>query len=409
MAYFGRKFLKDVSFVSGLKLRVSYGETGNNNIGNYEHLATINNVLYPLADRPVIGFAPGRLPNPSLTWEKQQSANAGLDASFFKERLLFTVDHFQSRNTDLLLRVNIPQISGFTTALTNIGEVKNTGWEFVVSTVNFKKKFQWSTDFNLSTYKNEVVRLGPKGDPIISGTHITMIGQPIGMFYGLLTDGIFKTQKELDNGPLYAPGSSARTYLGDVKFVDISGPGGKPDGLIDSYDRTIMGSPYPDFYYGMTNRFSYQNFSLSISFQGVHGNKVLSESKRVSMRGEFRVNQLAVLNNFWKSEQEPGDSPRPNDEPTGGVRLVSDRFLDEGTYLRVNNISLGYLVPEKISKRLNLNSLRFYLNATNPFLFTKNLGFNPDVSNGANALAPGVDNNNYPLAKSLLLGLNISF
>ncbi len=402
-------FLKDVSFVSGLKLRASYGETGNNNIGNYEHLATINNVLYPLADRPVIGFAPGRLANPSLTWEKQQSANAGLDASFFKERLLFTVDHFQSRNTDLLLRVNIPQISGFTTALTNIGEVKNTGWEFVVSTVNFKKKFQWSTDFNLSTYKNEVVRLGPKGDPIISGTHITMIGQPIGMFYGLLTDGIFETQKELDNGPLYAPGSSARTYLGDVKFVDISGPGGKPDGLIDSYDRTIMGSPYPDFYYGMTNRFSYQNFSLSISFQGVHGNKVLSESKRVSMRGEFRVNQLAVLNNFWKSEQEPGDSPRPNDEPTGGVRLVSDRFLDEGTYLRVNNISFGYLVPDKISKRLNLNSLRFYLNATNPFLFTKNLAFNPDVSNGVNALAPGVDNNNYPLAKSLLLGLNISF
>ena len=402
-------FLQDVEFLTNLKLRASYGETGNNNIGNYEHLATINNVLYPSGGIPVTGLVPGRLSNPSLTWEKQRSINAGLDAGFFDGRLELTVDHFRSRNTDLLLNVNVPEITGFSTALTNIGEVKNTGWEFVISTVNSTGKLQWSTDFNLSTYRNEVVRLGPKGDPIIGGTHITMIGEPIGMFYGVLTDGIFETQQELDEGPLYAPGSSAGTYLGDIKFVDLSGPEGVPDGLIDSYDRTIMGSPYPDFYYGMTNRFSYQNFSVSISLQGVQGNKVLSQAKRVSMRGEFRVNQLAVLNNFWKSEDDPGDSPRPNDEPTGGIRQISERFLDEGSYLRINNISLGYVLPATVSQRLKLNSIRVYATATNPFIFTKNLGFNPDVSNSDNALTPGVDNNLYPLAKSLLLGLNVSF
>lgn len=402
-------FLQDAPFLSELKLRTSYGETGNNNIGNYEHLATINSIKYPLGNNPAAGFMPGRLPNPSLTWEKQKSVNAGIDASFFNNRLGLTVDHFQSRNTDLLLNVNIPSITGFSTALQNIGEVKNTGWEFVLSTVNFINAFKWSTDFNLSTYRNEVVKLGPKGDPIIGASHITQIGQPIGMFYGLLTDGIFETQAEYDKGPLYGGSSAARTRVGDVKFVDLSGPAGTPDGIIDSYDRTIMGSPYPDFYYGMTNRFSYKNFSLSVSLQGVQGNKVLSEAKRVSMRGEFRVNQLAVLNNFWKSEQEPGDSPRPNDEPTGGVRSISTRFLDDGSYLRINNISLGYLLPDKITQGLRLNAARIYLNATNPFIFTKNLGFNPDVSNSENALTPGVDNNNYPLAKSLMLGLNVSF
>jgi len=402
-------FFNNVNFVNGLKLRASYGETGNNNIGNYEHIATVNNVLYPLGNSAVSGYRPARLRNPSLTWEKQKSVNIGLDAGIFNDRVRLSVDHFRSRNSDLLLYVNVPAVTGFSSALTNIGEVENTGFEFVVSTVNIAKEFQWSTDFNFSTYQNEVLSLGPKGDPIISNTHITQIGQPIGMFYGILTDGIFETQEELNEGPLYQPNSSAGTHLGDIKFVDLSGPDGVPDGLIDSYDRTIMGSPYPEFYYGMTNRFSYRNWNLSIGLQGVQGNQILSEAMRVSMRGEFRVNQLAVLNNFWRSEQDPGDSPRPNDEPTGGIRQISERFLDDGSYLRINNISLGYVVPETFSERLGLSALRFYVNATNPFIFTDNLGFNPDVSSNESALAPGVDNNSYPLAKSLLLGLNVTF
>jgi len=402
-------FLKNSGFLSNLKLRLSYGETGNDNIGNYEHLATIDNINYPLDNSPVAGFTVERLPNPTLTWEKQQSLNEGIDLSILGGRISITADYFQSRNTDLLLNVNIPDITGFNTALENIGEVKNTGWEFVVHTINFNKKFTWETDINFSTYKNEVVKLGPKGDPIINNYNITQIGQPIGMFYGLLTDGYFKTQKELDQGPIYAPGSALGTHLGDVRFKDLSGPEGIPDGIIDSYDRTIIGSPYPDFYYGMTNYFTYQNFSLSVSLQGVRGNKVFSQAKQVSLRGEFRVNQLALENNFWKSEDDPGTSSRPNDEPTGGVREISDRFLDEGSYLRINNITLSYSFPKTITQKLELESLMIYANSTNPFLFTQNVGFNPDVSDSNNALTPGLDNNDYPLARIYRIGLNVTF
>ena len=404
--------LKRVKFLSELKLRTSYGETGNNNIGNYDQYATINYERYTFGGAAVGASALARLANPSLTWEKQKQVNIGFDVAFFKKRIGITIDRFLSRNTDLLLNVNVPDITGFSTALKNIGEVKNSGWEFAINTVNLKNKFEWTTDFNLSTYKNEVLKLGPEGDPIYSGGNVTMIGQPIGMFYGLITNGVFKNQAELNNGPVFSPGSSVRSRVGDTRFLDISGPNGKPDGIIDSRDQTIMGSPYPDFYYGMTNHFSYQNLSLSISLQGSKGNKILSISRLGTLNTRGRVKQLASSNAYWKSEQDPGNGqvPRPNDAPTGNNREPwNSRYLDDGTYLRINNITLSYLLPAHFSQKIKINSLRFYIGATNPFLFTKNESFNPDVSNSDNPLTPGIDNNNYPLTKSLVLGLNASF
>jgi TonB-linked SusC/RagA family outer membrane protein len=404
-------FLKDVHFLSELKIRTSYGETGNNNIGNYEQYATINYLNYPFGGVSIGGFAPGRLPNPYLTWEKQKSLNAGIDVSFFKRRIAFTLDHFQSRNTDLLLNVNVPDVTGFSNSLKNIGEVKNTGWEFVLSTVNLDGKFKWSTDFNVSTYRNEVMKLGPEGDPIFSGVNKTMIGQPIGMFYGLLTDGIFKTQAELDKGPIYNPGASDRSRVGDIRFKDISGPDGKPDGIINSFDNTIMGSPYPDFYYGMTNRFSFKNLGLNISLQGVKGNEVYNNSRGAGNSTRARVRTIAINNNYWKSESEPGDgvTPRPNDAPTGGVRLPSQRYLDNGSYMRINNITLSYLLPDAITQKLKLSSFRVYLNATNPYIATKYTSFNPDASNIDDPLRPGNELNDYPLPKSFIIGFNVGF
>jgi TonB-linked SusC/RagA family outer membrane protein len=406
------RFLKNVKFLSELKLRTSYGETGNNNIGNYDQFATINYERYTLGGSAAGAFAPARLSNPSLTWEKQKQINLGLDVALLDRRIAITIDRFYSRNYDLLLNVNVPDVTGFSTALKNIGEVKNNGWEFVLNTVNIKKKFQWTTDFNLSTFKNEVLKLGPQGDPIYSGGNVTMIGQPIGMFYGFINDGVFMSQKELDKGPIFSPGSAVRSRLGDSRFRDISGPNGVPDGIISSVDQTIMGSPYPDFYYGMTNNFSYSNFSLSVSLQGSKGNQVLSISRLGTLNTRGRVRQLASSNAYWKSEQEPGDGyvPRPNDAPTGNNREPwNSRYLDHGTYMRINNINLSYIVPANVSQRLKVNSLRAYVSANNPFLFTNNESFNPDVSNSDNPLTPGIDNNNYPLAKSLIVGLNISF
>lgn len=404
-------FLRDVNFLNELKIRASYGQTGNNNIGNYDQYATIIYENYALNNTATSGIAPGRIANPFLTWEKQSSTNIGVDISLFKKRVNLTVDHFNSRNTDLLLNVNVPSITGFNTALQNIGEVKNQGWEFVISTVNLDGNFQWSTDFNFSTYKNEVVKLGPEGDPIYSGNNVTMIGQPIGMFYGLLTDGVFMNAAELAKGPIFNPGAADQTRVGDIRFKDVSGPNGKPDGVINNFDRTIMGSPYPDFYYGMTNRFSYKNISLIVGLQGSKGSKIYNMSIDGGNSGRPRVRGYKFANNYWKSEQEPGDgiTPRPNDSPTGGARLPSQKYLDNGSYLRVNNITLSYDLPRNIPQKVKLSGVRIYVNATNPFLITDNQGFNPDVSMNDNPLTPGIESSTYPVAKGIIVGLNVMF
>ena len=236
-------FMQNVPLLSLLKARISYGKTGNNNIGNYASLSTINYIKYTTGGVAIGGFAPGVIPNPNLTWETQQQVNGGLDIGLFKGRLNLTVDRFVSRNKDLLLNVNVPTASGFSTALQNIGEVQNTGWEFVVNSINKEGKFSWSTDFNISAYTNKVLKLGPSGDPIISGNNITRIGQPIGMFYGYITDGIFKNAAELAAGPIYNKGLADASRVGDIRFRDVSGPDGKPDGLITNADLSIMGSP----------------------------------------------------------------------------------------------------------------------------------------------------------------------
>jgi TonB-linked SusC/RagA family outer membrane protein len=405
------KFFEGIDFINELKLRTSYGETGNNNIGNYAEFAAINYLSYPFGGAATGGFGPGQLANPLLTWETQKSFNVGVDAGFFKNRLTVSVERFQSRNYNLLLNVNIPLVTGFSTALQNIGEVKNSGWEFSMSSVNISGKFRWTTDFNFSTFKNEVVKLGPSGDPIIAGDNKTMIGQPIGMFYGFLTDGIFKTQAELNNGPIFNPGAADRSRVGDIRFKDVSGPNGRPDGIINSFDNTIIGNPYPDFYYGMTNRFSYQNFGLSVSLQGSKGNDVYNTSFGSGSATRARVRVYAYNNSYWKSEQDPGDgmTPRPNDAPTGGVRLPSQRYLDNGSYLRINNITLDYILPGSVSQKLKINSARLYIGATNPFLFTDYIKYNPDVSLSNDPLRPGLEANDYPLPKSLIVGLSVSF
>ncbi|MBA2762617.1 MAG: SusC/RagA family TonB-linked outer membrane protein, partial [Segetibacter sp.] len=407
-------FMKNVKYISEMKLRASYGETGNNNIGNYEQFATINYERYITGGGVAGGFSQAKLENPFLTWEKQRQLNLGTDIAFFKNRIRLSVDHFRSTNTDLLLNVNVPDITGFSTSLQNIGEVKNNGWDVVLNTTNIaSKNFQWSTDFNISTFKNEVVKLGPTGDPIYGGnSHITKIGEPIGMFYGWITDGIFLNNAELAKGPIYNPGGVDRSRAGDIRFKDLSGPNGKPDGIIDNSDKTIIGSPYPDFYYGMTNRISYKTVSLSVTLQGSEGAQIFDESRAASMATRGRFPQLANLNNFWKSEQEPGDgkTPRPNNAPTGNIRgTYSTWFLDTGSFMRITNINLGYLVPEQITRKLMVRSVRVYASANNPFTFTKNLGFNPEASNLENPLRPGRAFSDYPIPRSLIIGVNVGF
>jgi len=404
-------FLKDISALSMLKFRISYGESGNNDIGNYQQYATIAYQKYPFGEAAVGGIAPNQIANPILTWEKQKQFNVGVDVGLLKGRINFNIDHFRSVNSDLLLNVNIPGITGFTTALQNIGEVKNKGWEFVLNTKNLVGKFEWETDFNLSTYKNKVVKLGPAGDPIYSGNNVTMIGQPIGMFYGYITDGVFMNAAELAAGPIYNKGKADASHVGDIRFKDVSGPDGVPDGIIDNNDNTIMGNPYPDFFFGMTNRFNYKSISLTVSLQGSQGNDVLCVTRDAGYSGRSRVHGYAYSNNYWKSEAEPGDgkTPRPNDTPTGGQRRPSQHWIDDGSFVRVTNMTLSYVLPDKISNKIMLSNLRLYSTATNPFLFTKYISFNPDVSFRGNPLRPGNEANDYPLGKGIIFGLTASF
>lgn len=403
-------FLKDLAAISDMKIRVSYGESGNNNIGNYAHIATIGYESYTLGGVATGGFAPAQFANSLLTWEKQRSFDVGLDLSMFKGRVNLTGDYFRTTNHELLLDVFVPLITGFNTSLRNIGEVENKGWEFTLNTRNMTGKLEWSTDFNISGFKNKVLKLGPEGAPIIGARNITMIGQPMGMFYGYIADGVYKNKQELEAGPKWAAGTADAARVGDIRFKDISGPNGVPDGIVNTADRTIIGSPYPDFYYGMTNNLSYKNFALSVSLQGSKGNEILNQSdNQLYTRARYR--QLSIVKDYWKSESEPGDgvSPRPNNAPTGGLRQVSSRYLSDASYFKINNINLSYSFSNQISRKLAMSSLRVYVTASNPLMVTDFLYFNPEVSTSDNSLTPGLLNYNYPLAKSYFFGINASF
>jgi len=406
-------FMKGVNQISDLKLRVTYGATGNNNIGNYAHLATVSYPSYVLNGASVGGLAPNNIENALLTWEKQNSINFGLDAAFFRNRISMTAEYYISRNHQLLLNVNVPQITGFNTSLQNIGEVENKGWEFTLNTHNVSGKggaLDWKTNFNVSTFRNKVLKLGPEGAPLISGMHITRIGDPMGMFWGYKTDGHFKNQAELAAGPLYGSGTADESRVGDIRFKDIGGgPNGAPDGKITTDDRTIIGNPYPKFYYGMTNTISYQNFMLSVSISGSYKNDVLYNGD-MQLYTRARYRQYSVVRNHWKSESEPGTDPRPNNLPKGGLRERSDRFMDDGTFFKVNNINLSYSFPGKITQNLRVSSLRLYVTSNNPFLFTKFKDFNPEVyNNRTDPRYPGVSDWNYPVARSFIIGFNVTF
>ena len=408
----GENFLKDVEKINDLKLRASYGLTGNNNIGNYDHIATINYTRAVLGEQAIQGYNPARLDNPGLTWEIQKQLNLGLDISLFSNRLGLVFDFFKTNNTDLLLNVNVPATTGFTTQTKNIGEVENLGLDLQVKTENVRSKnFRWSTDFNISHVTNKVVALGPEGDPIYNNAHFTRVGHPIGMFYGYKVDGVFMNQAEVSKGPLFGRGTSNQSRPGDLRFVDING-----DGIINSLDKTEMGNPYPKFTYGMTNNVSWKNLSLNVSFYGSYGNDVLNYAGvgTLNKRGN-RVGQMATQLHFWKNEQEPGDgkAPRPNDTSTGGNREISQHLMDKGSFMRINNLRLNYDVPVSALRSLfNVNSMRaqIYCNVSNLYTFTANKTcFNPDISNSTNSLQPGISFSDYPLPRTVLFGVNVRF
>ncbi|HEV7350294.1 TonB-dependent receptor [Telluribacter sp.] len=396
-------------FLNELKIRASYGVTGNFNIGNYRWQATLSKENYNFGlgtGALAAGYAPGNFANPDLTWETNKQTDIGIDAAILKSRIGFSIDYYHRITDGLLYSIPVPAISGFTSTFGNVGEVQNKGIELELNTVNTIGEFKWTTSLNVSHNRNKVLSLGLNNEPIreISEntiTQITEVGQPMAQFYGYKTDGVFMNQTDLDANPAMKYNASARP--GDIRFVDVNG-----DGTITPDDRTTLGSPYPDFIYGVTNRLSYKNFDLDIQLQGVQGGKVFFLNSRFIGGDRFNLNALAATADYWRSESEPGDGITPR---LGAPQITAHhayRFLQDASYLRIRNITLGYNIPKQITERAHLNSVRIYATAQNPITFSKYIGYNPEVStNGESVTAPGIDYGVYPLARTFTLGINI--
>lgn len=403
-------FLKSSSWLSDLKLRGSFGLTGNFQIPNYGSVSLLNYQNYVLGPETIVsGLAPGNSANDKLKWEKTAMLDIGFDASFFRNRLTLTVDYYNANTSDLLLNVPVPRTSGFSTELQNIGKVNNQGFEFTLGTQQTFGRFGWTASANLATNRNEVKALGASGDPIIvsggvaGAQFITRIGEPIGQYWTMQYDGVFKNQAEIDAYP-----HTATTRPGDFRFIDTNG-----DKKIDfSSDRTVTGSYFPKYTFGFTNRFTYLGFDLGVTVQGVQGNKILNLIRRYIYNSEGNGNQFRGALDRWQSADNPGNGlvNRANRLATGSNGEISSWHIENGSYVRIRTISLGYSLPGVLLQRLHLSRARIYVSSQNPFTFTKYSGYNPEVSSRPdNSLSQGEDYGTYPLARTTSIGLNLSF
>ena len=401
-----------LSWISDLKIRASYGQTGNFQIGNYRHLATMSGDDYILGTGSgslVSGYKPSDVENPDLTWEKTSMFNVGADLSLLGGYFNLTAEYYYANTTDMLLEVPIPHLTGYSTTLMNIGKVNNRGWELsATSQHSYANGISYSLNANWAKNTNEVKALGANDTPIIqSGSvdhayYITKVGEPIGSYYLLVQDGIFRNEEDLK---AYPHVSTAQP--GDFRFVDVDG-----DGEIDlEKDRTIVGNYMPDFTYGFGGSFGYRGLDFSVAFQGVHGNEILNLNRRYLDNMEGNTNGTTVAFNRWKSPTEIGDgnTNRANRKQTGNNTRTSTWHVEDGSYLRLQNIALGYTLPAKWTKKFYVEKLRIYVSAQNLVTWTDYSGYNPEVSNRTSALTPGEDYGTYPLAKTYMVGLNVTF
>lgn len=401
-------FMADVDLFSELKPRASYGVTGNFLIPNYGSIGLISSSNYVFSDQVTSGVAPTTLSNDELTWETTRQFNVGVDYALLQDRIYGSFDYYVSNTEDLLLNVNIPSITGFTSALTNIGEVENKGFEVQLTSRNVVGNFNWATDFNFATNSNVVKKLGPEGDPILvpgsAGVrHITRVGDAIGSYYGHVVEGIFQTQEEINNAPTDMMGTPTP---GDFRFKDVNG-----DGVIDNDDRTVLGSYHPDYTWGITNRFNYRNFDFSFFIQGVEGREILNLTSRHLRNGEANFNAYAILNDRWISPEQPGNGIDPKAERVSGGNnnRPSSYQMEDGSYIKLKNITMGYNMPQELVGKF-ARSVRVYGSVTNVAIWTDYLGFNPEVSLAAgSSITPGEDGGAYPLSRAFQIGIDISF
>ncbi len=403
-------FIKDMNLFSNLKARVSYGVTGNQEIGLYESLPTLTNTTYTFGRSLVTGFYPNKIPNPDLRWEKTSQFDVGLDFGFWDERLRFTTDYYLKNTTDLIYDVAVPYVSGFSSSLQNIGSLQNQGLELSIESDIFTKgDFRWTSAFNISFNRNKITELGGEDYKDVGGgdghlktgsVHRLIVGEPIGLFYGYVFDGIFQDQAALDAGP-----KSPTNWIGGRRYVDFGGPNGEPDGEVNAtYDRTVIGDPNPDFFGGFTNTFFYKGFELNLFMQYSYGNDIFNYNAIELELPSGGQNVYADLVNRWTPENPSDVYPVAT---TNRSAVFSDAYIEDGSYLKVKTLTLAYTFPQLNSQKIS--GLKLYLTAQNLLTFTEYSGYDPEVSyRGATNLELGEDFGGYPQSRTFMVGAKLN-
>ncbi|MDO9551219.1 TonB-dependent receptor [Rhodonellum sp.] len=407
-------FLNTSEQVSFAKIRASYGVTGNNNIGNYTQYALINNTINHVFDNNVVpGAAVTSLANPFLGWETTRQFDIGLDLGLFDDRIQFVYDFYTKNTTNLLYSVQIPQEAGFGSFNDNIGEIRFWGHEFSINTRNTTGKLNWTTNANISFNRNRVEALADGIDRVYGTFHITQVGQPFGMFYGLQKEGLYMNAEDLANSP-QVPG---RSVVGSIKFKDINGDGIITQGGTND-DRTIIGNPFPKFTYGIVNNFQYGKWDMSIVGSGSYGNQLIMRHLYSTANLDGVFNMVRRVNDRFRSPENPGDGFFGTAIGGGNVTGIerdwmSSHFVADASFFSIKNLTVGYTTGE-ISRFMK--SARFYASVQNLYVFTKYWGgSNPETSmqgdgqgDGGN-LSQGIDLFGYPIPRTITIGANINF
>lgn len=434
-------FLRDINWLSNLKLRLGYGQVGNANISTYLYGSAMQSYVTPMGT----GFYLKNIPNPGLKWEASEQFNAGIDFAAFNNRIELTVDVYKKQTKDLLLQMLIPTYLGgaewnyLQAPYANIGKTENTGIDISLNTRNIiTKDFTWSSALTLSHNKNKVVALNDESQIMYGKLDwwsefqtATMIkaGEPMGVFYGYQVDRLFRDEQDILDSPVQVDNGNGQNridkvtgiYPGDIKFKDLSGPDGKPDGVIDEYDQTIIGDPNPDLTFGFTNTFTYKDFDLSIGLTGAIGGDVLNFAryKTEAMNSIWDNQSVTVLGRARAALDENGaayltnpgaELPRFSSLDGNRNNRMSDRWIEDGSYLRIQNVAISYHVPQKILKKAHIASAKVYFNVQNLYTFTSYKGYDPEIGAfNQSALRQNIDMGRYPTPRTYTIGLNLGF
>ncbi|MEA5403801.1 TonB-dependent receptor [Arcicella sp. DC2W] len=400
------KFFQDIKNVSSLKLRLSAGSTGNQNIPSYQSLSQLSYFRYNFSNTTVSGYAPNSVPNPNLGWEKTFQIDGGIDVGLFNNRITLVADYYYKKTTDLLLTRTVPGTSGLSdfyngqasVVYQNIGAVANQGFELFINSHNIDSDLKWNTTLVYSNNSNKILDLGEGVDqiiPSISSPSIAKVGYPLGSFIVYQTDGVIQSGDA-------ALTPQANKSPGGQKYKDING-----DGVITQAGDRVVISNQPAFTAGLTNTFNYKGFDLAVFFQASIGGKIYNANRANLELGTGYTNSSSDLLNRWTPTNTNTDVKAAYQDP---AITISDRFIEDATYYRLKNVSLGYTIPSKIVKKANIKSLRIYVSAQNALTWTNYTGYDPEVSlNGQSLINKGIDQGVYPNNKSYQVGLSVSF